>query len=393
MALPTSKNELIDYAKRELGSPVINIEMDDDQVSDRVDYMLQKFIDRHYDGQTEEYVLIPVYKTDYINGYLTLPEATRAVTSILRSDGSSSIEPFDSIEYYTMWDYTFGYGAGTGTMSHYTITMQHLALINFIMGSGNLFTFNSISKRMYFHDPLPYISSGNLFGNSYNVIADDTVWDKTNCVATDFDKEIPDGSLDASTITSSAAGIFGIKGTQETDSYIRGIFSTEIILMAGTYTGDIDIIFEDRNGTVVDTTTVSLTNQWEKHDFSAKYISGINDVVVRFETSAAAAAPGETFFVWAPSLYVNNLVAVHLHRALNVEEVDNVWKQEWILKYTTQLVKQQWGHNTKKYQGVQLPGGIETTGQTLFDEATDALLRLDEEFSLEYELPVDFFMG
>lgn len=392
MALPTSRSELIEYSLRELGAPVINIEFDDAQVDDRVDYALRKFIDRHYDGQTETFSIIPIYKEDAQNGYVKFDDDTHAVIELLRPASSSSIEPFDSIEYYTMWDYTFGYGSGTGTMSNYVITMSHLSLINFVMGSANLFTYNSISKRLDFHYTQGYIGSANIFGDKYNQI-EDAEWEKTNCVAADNVAPLPNGDLDASTITSSGTGVFGIKKTKETDNYIRGIFTTEIILMAGTYTGSIDIIFEDRNGTLVESKTVPLTAMWEKHDFSVEYKTGINDIVVRFETTSAALGVGETFHVWSPSAYANAFIVARYYKALDADEIEGVWKEEWIMKYVTQLIKRQWGHNTKKYTGVQLPGGIETTGQVIFDEAQAQLDILDEQFSMEYELPVDMFFG
>ena len=53
MAVLTSPDELLDYAKRALGAPVINIELDEDQALDRIDDALQWFIERHYDGVEE----------------------------------------------------------------------------------------------------------------------------------------------------------------------------------------------------------------------------------------------------------------------------------------------------------------------------------------------------
>jgi hypothetical protein len=52
-------------------------------------------------------------------------------------------------------------------------------------------------------------------------------------------------------------------------------------------------------------------------------------------------------------------------------------------------MKQQWGSNVKKFSGVQMAGGIELNGQTIYDEATAELDKLEEQFSLEYELPLD----
>ena len=50
MAKPTSRQELKDYALRRLGSPVVEINVDDAQVEDRVDDALQMFAEYHFDG-------------------------------------------------------------------------------------------------------------------------------------------------------------------------------------------------------------------------------------------------------------------------------------------------------------------------------------------------------
>lgn len=56
MAAPATRQQLIDYCLRELGHPVIEINVDDDQVSDRIDAALQYFQDYHYDGVERIYL-------------------------------------------------------------------------------------------------------------------------------------------------------------------------------------------------------------------------------------------------------------------------------------------------------------------------------------------------
>ena len=62
-------------------------------------------------------------------------------------------------------------------------------------------------------------------------------------------------------------------------------------------------------------------------------------------------------------------------------------------KYTTALIKRQWGENLKKFTGVVLPGGITLDGKTIYDEAVEEIRQIEEEMSLKYELPVDFNVG
>jgi len=71
----------------------------------------------------------------------------------------------------------------------------------------------------------------------------------------------------------------------------------------------------------------------------------------------------------------------------------DVFNDEWVKKYTTALIKKQWGSNMKQFDGMPLPGGIVVNGQQLWDEANEEIIRLEEEFSLNYEMPTNFIVG
>ena len=62
-------------------------------------------------------------------------------------------------------------------------------------------------------------------------------------------------------------------------------------------------------------------------------------------------------------------------------------------EYATALIKQQWGMNLIKFEGMQLPGGVTLNGRQILEDANSEIERLDEKIRNEYELPVDFFMG
>jgi len=71
----------------------------------------------------------------------------------------------------------------------------------------------------------------------------------------------------------------------------------------------------------------------------------------------------------------------------------DVFNDEWIKKYATAQIKQQWGANMKQFDGMPLPGGITINGQQVWDEAKEEIEKLEEEFSLNYELPANFIVG
>jgi len=57
------------------------------------------------------------------------------------------------------------------------------------------------------------------------------------------------------------------------------------------------------------------------------------------------------------------------------------------------LIKQQWGANLIKFEGMQLPGGVIMNGRQLFDDATTDIDKLRETIRMEHEMPADFFVG
>jgi hypothetical protein len=65
----------------------------------------------------------------------------------------------------------------------------------------------------------------------------------------------------------------------------------------------------------------------------------------------------------------------------------------FVKDYTTQLIKQQWGTNLSKFEGMQLPGGITLNGRQIYDDATAEIEKIKENMRLEHELPPDFYVG
>lgn len=81
---------------------------------------------------------------------------------------------------------------------------------------------------------------------------------------------------------------------------------------------------------------------------------------------------------------------MRVYERLNKEDV---WNDQWLRKYACALIKRQWGENTKKYESVQLLGGITVTGQTIFQEAMEEIQKLEEDLVETYREPVGFIFG
>jgi len=76
-----------------------------------------------------------------------------------------------------------------------------------------------------------------------------------------------------------------------------------------------------------------------------------------------------------------------------VGDVTKIYSDYFLVKYATALLKQQWGANLKKFEGMQLPGGVTFNGQQIFDEASEEIKELQEEMQNRYQTPPGFFVG
>jgi hypothetical protein len=56
-------------------------------------------------------------------------------------------------------------------------------------------------------------------------------------------------------------------------------------------------------------------------------------------------------------------------------------------RYFTALCKKQWGQNLIKFQGVQLPGGVQLNGRQIYDDGVKEIEELRSKMSSDYEMP------
>jgi hypothetical protein len=71
----------------------------------------------------------------------------------------------------------------------------------------------------------------------------------------------------------------------------------------------------------------------------------------------------------------------------------DVWDDRFLKKYTTALIKRQWGENLKKFGGIQMPGGVTLNGKEIYDEAIEEIKSLEEDLISTNVLPGDMMMG
>jgi hypothetical protein len=250
MAEPTSRQGLIDYCLRRLGSPVLEINVDDDQIEDRVDDALSKYREFHSDATVRVFLKHQMTADDIANKYIPISSDIPYITRVFPIDPTyANVNMFD-IRYQMMLNSLGDFMNFAGGMSYYYQMEQYLDFLDMLLTGSPIVTFSRRQGRLYLH--------GNI-----------------------EDLDVREG---------------------------------EYIVMEAFQ-------FVDENS------------------FSS------------------------------------------------------VWSDPFLKNYTTSLIKQQWGANMMKFEGMQLPGGVTLNGRQYYEDATAELESLEEKMRSEYELPVDFFIG
>lgn len=96
---------------------------------------------------------------------------------------------------------------------------------------------------------------------------------------------------------------------------------------------------------------------------------------------------------WAQQVGNGMFLIIECYRILDPRIYPEVYEDRLLKRYTTALLKKQWGVNLSKYSGVKLPGDITLRGTEIASEATTEIDNIEKDIIGKYELPPDFIMG
>ena len=168
MAVPSTRETLKQYCLRNLGKPVIDINVDDDQVEDRIDEALQYFSQYHVDGVERMYLKYEVTQADVTrmttdssesitedsvttawktgNNFLVVPSSVISVVNVFPLSDRANLNMFDVRYQLRLNDL---YDFSSTSIVHYQMTMQHLDFLDHILVGEKPMRFNQLSNRLY----------------------------------------------------------------------------------------------------------------------------------------------------------------------------------------------------------------------------------------------------
>ena len=90
---------------------------------------------------------------------------------------------------------------------------------------------------------------------------------------------------------------------------------------------------------------------------------------------------------------VGDRIIAEAYQIVDPETYTNVYKDRWLLNYASAKIKYQWGSNLTKFEGLQLPGGVQFNGTKIMDDAEREIAQLEQEMISSYSLPVSDMIG
>ena len=169
MATPSSRETLKQYALRALGKPVIDINVDDDQLEDRLDEAFQYYAQYHYDGIRRTYLKYQYTQADKdrltadgddetatknsvsstfkeAQNFLVVPESVISVINIFPFSNKGNLNLFDVRYQLRLNDL---YDFSSTSVINYDIVLRHLDFLDHILVGEKPLRFNQMDNRLY----------------------------------------------------------------------------------------------------------------------------------------------------------------------------------------------------------------------------------------------------
>jgi len=275
MGQPNSRSEFKNYLLRQLGAPVLEINVADEQVDDIIDDALQYFHERHFDGVLRTYLKYEVTQNDIDRGK---GPGQSGVLGITTTTATSTI---DGAEIQFDWKENSNY----------------LQVPPAVIGVEKVFHFDG-SQSM----------SSGMFSIKYQLFLNDIYfW----------------GAMEMLTYNMTRTYLSDLEFALTTQKQIR-------------FNQRMDRLYMDVN--------------WEE-------------------------------------LTAGDWLIMDCYRTLDPNDYARVWNDSFLKRYTTALLKKQWGQNLIKFNGVKLPGGVELNGRDIYEDGVKELEVIQEMMSSTYELP------
>lgn len=336
MTQPTTRTTFKDYCKRKLGWPVVELNIDDDQVEDCIDDSLQFFQEYHFDATENTFL-----KHQVSGSTLKLagsPTGTFSNGEII-TGGTSGVQAT-----------VHAYHSANTTLRYKDPEVKS-------GGDGNTFYANTTTT---------FSTGETITGNTSSATA--TTHASTATAIGDYDNKY----------ISIAEAIIGVRrvipfsDNSRTNSMFSSKYQFALSEMHSLGSGGLA-------GFEIAQEHLQLINEM----FTGQPMFRYNRHADRLYLDIS----------WGTDADIDDFIVVEVDKILDPSTYADIWSDMFLKRYNTALMKKQWGQNLTKFEGMQLPGGVTMNGRQLYDDASAELETIQTEMSLRYELPVDHLIG
>jgi len=144
----TTRIGLIEYCLRALGEPVVEINIDEQQVEDRVDEAIEYFRQYHFDGIEKVYLKHNITQQNIDDKYIVVPDLIYGITKVYPvASGTSTSKSIFDLQYQLRLNDL--YDLTSTSVMYYTQVMSHLALLDLTLNGHPLYRFNRLNNKLY----------------------------------------------------------------------------------------------------------------------------------------------------------------------------------------------------------------------------------------------------
>ena len=172
MSWVNNRDEFKAYCLRKLGAPVIEINVDDDQVEDRVTEALNFYWDYHFDGMEKVYYKYQITQVDINNRYITMPDNIRGVINLFPIGMGLNTNNLFNIRYQIALNDL--YTLTSVSMVPYYMALQHVQFLEEMLVGQQPFRYNRIINKLYLDMDWSIVNVGDyVITECYQVIDPD----------------------------------------------------------------------------------------------------------------------------------------------------------------------------------------------------------------------------
>ena len=341
MAIPATKTALGDWCKRRLGYPVIDINVDPDQVDDRLDEALQYFYTFQYNGMQRVYFKHKITSDD--KNRAKVPE-TETATDANPITNTLAVAVAVDDTTVTLTDATDFPQTGTiniaadGTNATETLTV--------ISKAGNVLTVS------------PAATIAHLINTTVTSV-DTMTWEKDQGYLV-----MPDSVLSVLRVLP-----FSDRGN-------LNMF---------------DVRYQLRLNDLYDFSSESIIH----YQMTMWHLDFLDMLLIGEKPIQFNVNQGRLYINmdWDDDLDVGEYIIIECYRKLDPVNWTDIYNDLWLKKYATALIKRQWGANLSKFSGITMLGGVTMNGEQIWSQANEEVFKLEEESRTTWEEPLLFDIG